>query len=367
MANEQTPVASGYGRTRLFAFGALTAFLSVLGYVGNQGYHAATDSFVAPIILSPDNDAVISSKLKLTELTVEKAKTSAQIAAVDADVEASARALDRLHALHATTSHALAWTAQLTDRQGAAVTKELASLEKQRAALGDLLGKQASVTEQVRENARAGLVTKLDLAREEQATGRWRVALLETERSSLQAKLVLQEVAVARKSLAHGGPAMPEQIARDEQLVRIELESMKLEAEQRSKRAERKVLDDKLTAIVGIEKQLMTRPIFRALDRSLDVAFVPYTQIDGLERGASVYDCIWGIFHCHKVGTVSELVPGEVILPDPWGNQARGQYAVLDLDEQESARSKTLRVRPTVVPVRTAQKIVRSSTLATVE
>jgi len=45
------------------------------------------------------------------------------------------------------------------------------------------------------------------------------------------------------------------------------------------------------------------------------------------------------------VGTVSELVPGEVVQPDPWGASTRGQYAVLDLRDHRSARSKTLRVR----------------------
>ena len=35
-----------------------------------------------------------------------------------------------------------------------------------------------------------------------------------------------------------------------------------------------------------------------------------------------------------------------MILPDPWGNQARGQYAVLNLADHEAAKSKTLRVRP---------------------
>lgn len=366
MPNKEA-AAFTYGRTRMFAFAALTAFLAFVGYVGNQGYHAATDSFVAPIILSPDNDAVVSSRLKLTELTVEKAKATAQIAALDADVEASARALERLNSLHSTTTHALAWTADLTARHAATAAKELASLERQRTALAELLAKQSTVTEQVRANATSGLVTKLDLAREEQASGRWRVALLETERSALQARLAFQDVSFARRSLANGGPAMPEQTARDEQLVRIELETMKLEAEQRSKRAERKVLDEKLRVIVSIEKQLLLRPVFRALDHALDVAFVPYTQIEGLEKGADVYDCVWGIFHCHKVGSVAELVPGEVIMPDPWGNQARGQYAVLDLDEHDSARAKTLRVRPGGAAVRTAQKRAVPSTLAAVE
>ncbi len=332
-------------RTRLFAFAALTSFLSLLGYVGQQGYRAATDSFIAPIILSPDNDMVLANKLKLSELHVERAKTSAQIQALDADVAAAGQATARLKSLHALTRDALAWTSALNARQAYAGAAELKILDQQRRTLSELLSQQQTFTQQARLNMDAGLISKMDLAKEEQATGRWQVALIETERTQLQAQILVQQAALARKALDRTGPAMPEQLAQGEQMVRIELELMKLEAEQRSKSTEKKVLEEKLALIVELDGQLKARPIFRALDKSMDVAFVPYTQLEGLHQGAGVYDCVWGIFHCKPVGTVAELVPGEVILPDPWGNQSRGQYAVLELQERDSAKSKTLRVR----------------------
>ena len=43
---------------------------------------------------------------------------------------------------------------------------------------------------------------------------------------------------------------------------------------------------------------------------------------------------------------MTEILPGEVIVPDPWGSMARGQYAVMELQDQHAAQSKTLRVRP---------------------
>jgi hypothetical protein len=76
------------------------------------------------------------------------------------------------------------------------------------------------------------------------------------------------------------------------------------------------------------------------------VAFIPYTQIDGVSSGGKVYECVLGVFSCTQVGRVTEVLPGEVIVPDPWGSLARGQYAVIELDDQHAAQSKTLRVRP---------------------
>jgi hypothetical protein len=43
---------------------------------------------------------------------------------------------------------------------------------------------------------------------------------------------------------------------------------------------------------------------------------------------------------------VATVVPGEAKELDPWGFMARGQYAVLDLVEHESAKGHLLRVRP---------------------
>jgi hypothetical protein len=138
---------------------------------------------------------------------------------------------------------------------------------------------------------------------------------------------------------------MPELLTRQEQMIRVELELVHIDSEKRSKLAQRSALTERIAKIDELATELKSRPLFQAAEKSIDMAFVPYTQIDGVTRGATVYSCVWGLFMCRPVGTVSEVVPGEVILPDPWGNPTRGQYAVLNLQDREAARAKTLRVR----------------------
>jgi hypothetical protein len=336
--------------TRLFAFGALAGFISAVGWAGHQAYRAATDSFVAPIILSPDSDIVLAQKLKLAELAVERARATGQLEAAELDIAATTKGIERLRMLSSSTSNALAWNKALTSQQAAFGAVERKTLAKQEGTLKTLLDQQQKVTNQAKSNMEAGLISKMDYAREEQALGRWQVALIETERTKVQTDLLLGQVAMSQRSLAGGSAiATPEQITREEQMVRMELEILKLESEQRARAAEKKVLEEKLAKIDELEGQLKARPIFRAVEQKIEVAFVPYTQLDGAKEGNEVYDCVWGLFACKPVGSLSELVPGEVILPDPWGNQARGQYIVLDLADHSAARSKTLRVRPNTV------------------
>ena len=75
------------------------------------------------------------------------------------------------------------------------------------------------------------------------------------------------------------------------------------------------------------------------------MAFVPYTQIQGVEAGSTLISCAWTLFRCRTVGRVAEVLPGEVITQDPWGTMARGQYAILELSDHAAAREKVLRAR----------------------
>ena len=347
MANDDAEVLNHGPKPRIFAAAALLAFVAALGYAGNEGYRAATDSFVAPIILSPDNDMVLANKAKMAELRVQRATVVAEAEAVEADLQAGDRALARLRALQTTTTNALSWTKDVTAHQAIAGSADLKMLAKQKAVLAAMAERQGQLTEAATTNLAGSLISQSEQAKEQLALNQMELALLDNERTRVQSELALRQLSLAQRSLANGGGTalMPEAVAREEQLVRIELEVLRIETEQRSKRSLRKLVLDKLATMDEIEGQLKARPLYRATEESLEIAFVPYTQSDGVSQGASVYDCVWGIFRCKAVGKIAEMVPGEVILPDPWGAQARGQYVVLDLQAHESAKAKVLRVR----------------------
>jgi hypothetical protein len=109
--------------------------------------------------------------------------------------------------------------------------------------------------------------------------------------------------------------------------------------------AQRRDLAERIAKMDELRAHLELRPLYRATRERIDVAFVPYTQLDAVRSDAAVYSCVWGLFMCKEVGTVSEVVEGEVLVQDPWGTPARGQYAVLDLWDHDAAKAKMLRVR----------------------
>ena len=101
MPPETTPQSAARSGpvTRVVASLALVSFVGVVISIGYEAWRAATDSFIAPAILSPDSDLVLGNKVKLAELDVDREQTLAESEEVDADLAAAADALARLEAL----------------------------------------------------------------------------------------------------------------------------------------------------------------------------------------------------------------------------------------------------------------------------
>ncbi len=339
------PKRQGGVRARIFAVASLASIAAAVAYAGQQGYRAATDSFVAPIILSPDSDVVLAARLRASQLSVERARTASEIDAIEEAVAAGQNAIARLKGLQRSPESSHAWASDTNARDVAATMAESKMLLDQRGVLTEMSAKQERLVAEARANLEAGLISKTEMTREVQNQNELQLSLLENTRTRHQVQARIQQMTSAQRSLAGTAPPMPEIIAREEQMAHIELEVLRLESERRAKQFEKKLLVEKLAMLDELDAQMKTRPMFRASEQSIDVAFVPYTQMSGVYRGAVVHECTWGIFQCRPVGEVAELVPGEVVSPDPWGNQARGQYAVLKLTQHDAAKAKTLRVR----------------------
>jgi hypothetical protein len=332
----------------VFAGVALAAMLTGLGYAGLTAYHAVNDSFVAPIILSPDNDLVIQSKLSLSRLLAERRAIEARIDENQTAAEAAQTSVARLEEFRGSAARALDWSMELTAKQERLGERDLQRIAEQEALVDGMQAHQKQVVAKVEKDVAAGLTHRADLEREQQALDQLRLTALQSERERVATEIQLHAASLAQKAL-HSGKgriATPEMVARQDQLVRVELDMLKLKTEIATKRSLARADREELTKIDELVAQMKSRPIFRAIEGNQNVAFVPYTQIDGVHGGAPVYHCsVWGVFACRHVGRVAQLLPGEVAMQDPWGTPMRGQYALLDLFRPEAAQAKVLRVR----------------------
>lgn len=337
--------SSGLG-TRLGALLALCGVTSLFAYGAYTLHACARDSFVVPTILSPSSDVVVAARLRLGELHVDRMRALAEMDSVDADLAGAEQALTRLAELKRTTMDALHWTSTVTSQKAHESAAELAALSSQREVLAEMLVAQEQLAEKARKDVDAGVISRADFARQQQALNQVQLALIDNNRATYRGRSALEQSQLAQRALKRRtAPQTPELVSRQEQMIRVDLEMVRLEADTRAKRAQRGALVERIAQIDEMVQQIEERPLYRAADRDLELAFVPYTQLEGVAPGADVLSCLWGLVWCNSVGTVSELVPGEVVQADPWGSPTRGEYIVLDLRDHDAARAKTLRVR----------------------
>jgi hypothetical protein len=362
-ADRSEPLSSGLG-TRLGALAALCGVASLVAYGGYTVYACARDSFAVPTILSPSSEVVAQTTLKLGELHVERVRALAEIEGIDADLSGAEQALGRLRELKRTSSDALHWTSRMTSQKANVSAAELEALQSQKRVISDMLAEQQELTSKAQKDVAAGIISRSDFARQQQALSQIQLALLDNERAMSRGHSALVESQLARQAIdEETAPQMPELVTRQEQMIRVDLEIVRIEAERRAKVAQRDALVERVAQVDEMVQQIEERPLFQAVEGDLELAFVPYTQLDGVSPGAGVYSCLWGLFWCREVGSVSAMVPGEVVQADPWGSQVRGEYVVLNLHEHEAARAKTLRIRgwgqhsPAEAPPAPAQKL----------
>lgn len=342
---------SGF-QSRVSGIGVLLLALGALAWGGVTTVRAFTDSWVAPIFLSPDNDAVLQLKLNLNRQVAELDQAAAEIKRIDGDVEAVSAAIARLTSLRGHTRQSLHWKASTQDDEVRAVSMTLDHLRSQRTILERLLERQGALTTKAREDLKAGLIDRTTADKDEQALDTLKVSLVtnqkELDEATWRQGQSAQDSTAYQNALGRPsgrGSLKPEVAEGEEHQARLELELIKLEAERRGLQGIRRAASESLSRQRELLEELHTRPLYRAMTHGTEVAFVPYTQLAGVQRGSSVLRCLGGLVRCQQVGVVAEVLPGEVATQDPWGNVARGQYAVLDLDDRDAIREKVLRIR----------------------
>ncbi len=341
---------------RIVALAALGALVAAFGFAGRGVYYAATDAWMAPINLSPDTDAVIQINVKLNEQIVARDKLRADIERIDADMGAIELASGHLRTIREDGEAAIKWSANSTGAQSAALGDRTRSLATQHALLTDMLARQMLVTDRDRKNVSGGLSSTAELDHDLQTIDELKVALSGNERDRTDTSMQLSQLTMASKALrdaavqkpnaqAAVNGLLPELAAGQERGFRVSIELVKLEAEKRSLVAQRGIAVDSLARMDEVFKQLKSRPLYRAVQASTDVAFVPYTQLAGVQPGNDLVSCKWVIFECAVVGRIAEVLPGEVVAQDPWAEVARGQYVILDLTDHEASKEKVIRSR----------------------
>lgn len=334
---------------RAAALAGTVLVLSFATWAGGTLYRCATDAWIAPIHLSPENDAVLHARRELARELAERDRLRVEVEHASEQVAAIDIALKRLHQLETNADAAVTWAAETNGEQLAAHREGLDNLGELHRLLAQLLESQGRETARARERFATGLITAAQLEEAERTLELLKLRDLENKNARVDLEARLAELVRRERALRPGekaAPAMlPERVEQEQQRIRLELERVKLESDRRNMEALKRVAERTLAESDELLAQLQQRPLFRAMEANTDVAFVPYEQLDDVAEGGTVLACFKGLVHCRPVGQVTRVLEGEVVMEDPWGEKARGRYAILELTDATAHRERTLRVR----------------------
>jgi hypothetical protein len=351
-----SPTVASPGMTRLMSVVALVALASAVVAVARGAYFAVTDAWVAPMKLSPDSREVVALRIQAFKDKDQHARLESEVTSAAAEIVAIDTSLLRLRALQENYSKAIHWSTSSRDDELAALLDQKQILERQRDLTKEPIERSETAVVRATRDLEAGVITATELETARDNLARTRLTRNEKELDYLRANAALDvasreadalQGAAARPSASRRAQhlASPDVMRLDEVRINTELQIARLGADRRAAEARETAARASIAGMDELQAELEAAPFMLAAGREIDLAFVPYAHLDGVQAGDAIYRCRWFLFGCHEAGRIKRLFPGEVVTNDPWGSVARGHYVELEMSDRAAMGERTLRVR----------------------
>ncbi len=341
---------------KLVGFGILAFILfGLVSYLGVQGFFFLSRSWVAPTVVSPADERVLSISATVAEhelsrgaLLAERRELEARIAHEGRVASAEAKFRERFR-------RALSGEKAARWRELGRLRKVQAQLERER---DGILASNRAFAALARDRADvlhgASLLEReayLGTNRQLAALAQGNIDLAEREASlGLRVDTVRRElaglaVAAAETEPPASAPSTVSVLKLERELASAGLERARAEGEVAQLQASIAAIDEAIGRYDALLASLRESALLKALDARLTVAFVPYENLEGAEPGAPLYACAAGPLLCHRVGEIRGVLEGEVQLKHPIRNRVlRGVMAEIRLEDERWVREEILHV-----------------------
>ncbi len=365
---------------RVSAFLLLISILAGVTYTSVSCYWALSDSWVAPYHLTSDANEVIEAHLKVQQ-HMDKIQSLKSRVSVIKDTLNSKRVLfGELTKLQNKLVQSLNWSVPRFLDYKELLTKHTELLRKNEKLSSAVNSIQELVQKELNAEFQAGMLSRAEFEKQKLAINQLKILQNDneikrsmTEFNALEASASFEgwtqekrevekftqntfapgkfarELGSLSQQLVEAKPnekILPPQILKDEtEILNVSSNLVNVYSEIRSLEEELKNADDNIKSLEVLALQIKKQPAYQALFKTADVAFVPYTQLKAIQSGDRVLQCAYGVFFCKDVGSVVEILPGEVKAIDTWGEYDRGQYALLQLNDEQAFKKHVLRIR----------------------
>ncbi len=331
--------------------------LGLVGYLGVNVFFFLNQSWIAPTILSRADERVMALSAQAAQNATLRDKLGAERLVVLARIQEAETQIASEEAFQAGFLRAL--QADISAR-----AKELDKLNglrrKYDQSKDDIERNSQAYAEVSRQRSREMLDVHL-VDDEHYAAARYNASQIARSNLSLEENQVsldnhsreirrdveslraIQKALESGDALPPGGDVSYQVLRVKEDYTRSVMELAKARDARDSARQDLAVVDASIGRYDRIMKGLQDSAYLKAVEQNLDVAFVPYDNVQRVRPHAAVYGCKVGLFWCRRVGEVVETLEGEVQVKHPLHAQIeRGLMVRLDLHDAQAAKEKIL-------------------------
>ena len=328
---------------RLVGFVFLIGLISsILWYGFSILFFLSNSSWSVPMVLSPDQEKVMTHLEHVLILEHDIRKDSAELTSFQQDIKhkrhllkTTEKLVDRFTQSMSTQSNQYSKNSILFKRlsqEKSANVVELNSLMTQ-------IQTREQVTDQELKN---GLITKQEALAAHLSLSKVRSDLVDAKLSMHELRERAHDFADAAGTLS--GYANNLQSI-DKVVKRAELESQKtqLESDIFSLNVRTNQLHKSITEKQRVIALMKNSPYIRATHSLTTVAFAPYSNLKNIEIGDAVYSCYLEMILCYKSGYVSELYSAEEYSKHPiFKSDIKGQLVGIKFKQSADGQKKLL-------------------------
>lgn len=318
----------------IFAIAFCYAFLVAFFVISN--------SWVAPILLSPSQERVLAFQPQIAALQASLNKQEIELVAARATVSALTTQTAQIDLLLRRIDGAMSTESVQLAATGKAIDSILANKRIDIKDTDISIADAQHLLKQVETELDAKLITS------DQASQR-RVSLQAALNAATDAKA--QAIALAEQSrqmqagssTLRGGSSSLTAIMSVKQAVDLRALQAQSQIQLVTAAATIEALELSIAENKRVLEVAKTSPYFRALRESVPVAFVPYENVHSVQVGMPVYDCYLKVIACRKTGEVTRAYEAEEYARHPlFKTDLKGRMVEIKFDDPTAAESQVL-------------------------
>ncbi len=312
-------------------------------------FYLVNDTWMAPVILSPSHDRVVNLRSQLAQQAYLREKLDAEKLELDGQLQQADRAILERERFLAMLDTVVGRERDLTREQvGAlrAMQKKMGGAHRHIARSGARY--DAFETHLLDQHKKGRLIDKEAFTRGQYLLSQVKLTGATAQEKALDLEWRARQLEVRADSLdaflgKGGHVATQEGLELVRQAEEAKLELAALREKHISLTAQLGLIDKSAARYDSLLADIQQSPYLRALEGRVTIAFVPYDNLDNVDRGDVIYGCHLHLVGCTKVGTIKGVLDGEVAAKHPLDNRdVRGLMVEIDVEDSEWARDATL-------------------------